>query len=146
MNKTIPMIFVCSYLVGHIAPDATAEQVNAAIKKNQEWAEMYCWYVAKKGGNPYAPHLLMTRFLDDTKPEDRELGIALGMATLERCDELWFFLRDGEEPSRGMKKEIERAKELGIIICRVDPAKVEALYAEAYGMGEVIHNDIHICG
>lgn len=139
------LIFVCSPLVGNLPSDATEDEILRTIERNQEWAEMFCWYTAKQGHDPYAPHLLCTRFLDDTKPEDRELGIQIGLRMLRRCAEVWVFLREGDVPSRGMRREIALAESLGIPVRYIDPEVVAAAYAEAYGMGEANDGPIHIC-
>ena len=60
---------------------------------------------------PFALHLLFTRFLDDLKPEERELGCRMGLEVLEKCDELWVM---GPRISEGMAAEIEYAERLGI--------------------------------
>lgn len=64
----------------------------------------------------FAPHLLYTRILDDTRPEERRVGIEMGLAVLARCDELWAF---GEHISAGMRKEMEAAWHLGIPVYRM---------------------------
>ena len=53
-----PLIFVCSPYWG---------DVNAHVK----CAHRYCRYVVKQGGIPFAPHLLFTQFLDDSKASER---------------------------------------------------------------------------
>ena len=58
---------------------------------------------------PIAPHVYFTQFLEDTIPTERSLGLAAGIALLDMCDEIWVFGLDN--PSEGMKGEIEYAKE-----------------------------------
>jgi hypothetical protein len=60
-----------------------------------------------------APHLLFPQFLDEFDPEQRERGLAFGIALLDKCDELWVC---GDVISRGMAAEIEEAKNIGIPI------------------------------
>lgn len=50
--------------------------------------------------------------LDDTNPEQRTLGLRLGLRLLEACDELWVF---GKHVSSGMASEIAHAKNLRIV-------------------------------
>jgi len=53
------------------------------------------------------------QFLKEEDPDERDLGIRLGLEQLVMCDELWVF---GEEISQGMSKEISFAEERGIPI------------------------------
>lgn len=92
-----PLIFVCSPYRG---------DVNAHVK----CARRHCRYVVKQGGIPFAPHLLFTQFLDDSKASERRKGMLMGAEMLKLCDELWVF----GEPSAGMQTEIDLAKCLGI--------------------------------
>ena len=85
-------------------------------------ARQYCKYVTNRGLIPYAPHLLFTQFMDDTIPEERAAGMAMGKEMLKRCDELWVF---GETISEGMAAEIELAKELGIPIRCISSEEVQ---------------------
>lgn len=60
---------------------------------------------------PLVPHLLFPQFLNDKDPEQRILGITLGVEQMKVCDEVWIF---GGHISNGMAFELEKAKELGI--------------------------------
>jgi len=62
---------------------------------------------------PVAPYLGSLQYLDDTKPESRQLGINANLETLRRgfVDELWLF---GDRISPGMKEEVFLCFELGI--------------------------------
>lgn len=62
---------------------------------------------------PIAPHIYFTQFLDDDDPQERRLGLDMGLELLKLCSELWVF---GNRLSEGMKGEIENAKRLGIPI------------------------------
>ena len=78
---------------------------------NIEKAKRYARSVADLGCFPLAPHLLLTRFLDDTIPAERELGLQLGLEALAKADVLWAF---GEYLSGGMREEIRRAAAMAI--------------------------------
>ena len=52
---------------------------------------------------------IFTQFLDDTKPEERTAGMDMGLSLLAMCDELWVY--GIENPSEGMRNEIEYAKQ-----------------------------------
>lgn len=92
-------IFVCSPLRG---------DYEANIKKAQE----YCKFIIKEFHfAPFAPHALYTAFLDDSIPEERELGLNAGIAFLLSCDEVWVF---GDTITEGMKLEINIADRYSI--------------------------------
>lgn len=91
-----PLIFVCSPYSGD-------------VETNVWCAECYCHFVYEQNGIPFAPHLLFTHFLDDTREADREAGITMGIEILKLCDELWAF----DEPTTGMRHELAAAKALG---------------------------------
>lgn len=122
-------IFVCSPLRG----DYTGNTLRA---------RGYCAEVAEMGHIPYAPHLLFPQFLDDTLPEQRERGIAMGLAELALCDELWAWVPPSGS-SEGMAAEIDAARELGLparVINVPEPehwstrsSDVDALRAELQG-------------
>ena len=78
------------------------------IEANVQAARSYCRRVVDEGYMPIASHLLYPQFLDDSKPEERELGLLFGLALLKLCDEVWVF----GDVSPGVEKEIEEAKQL----------------------------------
>lgn len=92
-----PVVYVCSPLSGD-------------IPGNQEKARRYCRSTVEHGAIPLAPHLLFPQFMDDSKAEERSLAMFMDMVLLTKCAELWVF---GENPSSGMKLEIEKAKRKG---------------------------------
>lgn len=63
---------------------------------------------------PIAPHVYCTQFLNDMNPDERAVGMEMGIALLDMCDELWAY--GMENPSEGMQREIEYATEHGITI------------------------------
>ena len=87
------------------------------VEKNIEYAKAACRMVMDSGHAFFAPHLLYPSFLDDTVPEERKLGMDMGLAALEKCDELWAF---GPRISAGMAAEIEHAERLGIPVRRME--------------------------
>ena len=58
-------------------------------KKNIEQAAKYCENACSLGVLAFAPHLYFTQFYNDTIPEQREKGLEMGLAMLEKCEELW---------------------------------------------------------
>lgn len=82
-------------------------------KQNTLNVRKYCAFAVKAGYIPFAPHLFFVQFLSDSVPEQRELGMFMGMVFLDGCKELWVF---GDRISPGMEREIARAERRGIII------------------------------
>ncbi|PWL53316.1 DUF4406 domain-containing protein [Lacrimispora amygdalina] len=86
------------------------------IEQNTEFARKACRHVMSEGHAFFAPHLLYPQLLDDSKPQERQAGLDMGLAMLPRCDELWCY---GDRISFGMHLEIEEAVRLGIPVRRV---------------------------
>lgn len=86
------------------------------IKQNTENARCYSLQALMEHPDviPIAPHLLFTQYLDDDSPKQRRIGLDAGLGLLSICDELWVYGIDN--PSEGMRAEIELAKELAIPI------------------------------
>lgn len=86
-------------------------------EKNIKQAAEYCEKACSLGVIAFAPHLYFTQFYNDTIAEEREKGLEMGLAMLEKCDELWVM---GIYISQGMRGEIAHAKDLGIPIYQVE--------------------------
>ena len=86
------------------------------IQKNMEFAKRACRHVMNEGHAFFAPHLLCPSLLDDSQPQVRQLGIDMGLAMLEHCDELWCY---GDHISHCMMQEIAEADSLGVPVRRV---------------------------
>lgn len=84
------------------------------MEKNIIKAKGYCREAAELWPDvlPIAPHVYCTQFLDDTNPEERAVGMDMGISLLSMCDEIWVYGIDN--PSEGMKAEIAYAEEHGI--------------------------------
>jgi len=106
-------VFICSPLRPR---KGTPKEQQMELFRNMELASLACRYAVLHGCNPMAPHLLHPAFLDDANPEEREIGIELGMDWLMDCDELWVI---GDRISDGMQKEMEAALDLEIPIIRL---------------------------
>lgn len=98
------LVYICSPYAGD-------------VEINTLRAQRYCRFAAMLGRLPIAPHLLFPRFLDESLPEERALGIECGLALLDRCPEIWVF---GSQISSGMAAEIEKAKRRNLVIRRFD--------------------------
>ena len=86
------------------------------IEQNTEYARRACRHVMNEGHAFFAPHLLYPQLLDDSKPQERQAGLDMGLAMLPRCAELWCY---GDRISYGMHLEIEEAVKIGIPVRRV---------------------------
>jgi len=93
-------VFICSPYKGN-------------VEQNTRNAQKYARKAALMGLSPIVPHLLFPQFLKEEAPDERELGIRLGLEQLAMCDEIWVF---GDEISEGMSKEMRYAEEQGIPI------------------------------
>lgn len=78
------------------------------IQANKRKAKQYCKIACKAGYIPIAPHLYFTRFLKDSKPDERELGMQIGIELLKECKEVWAC---GGHISAGMRAELTVAKQ-----------------------------------
>ena len=85
---------------------------------------------ATRGDSPYASHLMLTTALDDSIPEDRELGIALGLAWRRKADMRIFYI------DRGWSGGMKAAREL---------YERERLPYEIRKLGAIITGWIHEC-
>ncbi len=94
------------YVASPLAP-----YLGSGFDMNIEKAKRYARSVADLGHFPLTPHLLLTRFLDDSNPAEREMGLQLGLEALTKADALWIF---GEYLSGGMREEIKRAAAMAI--------------------------------
>lgn len=61
----------------------------------------------EKNAIPFAPHLLLPQYMEDSDPQQRELAMFMNMVFLGKCNELWVF---GGHHSEGMQQEIAKAK------------------------------------
>ncbi|MCC8049579.1 MAG: hypothetical protein LIP10_02835 [Clostridiales bacterium] len=86
------------------------------MEKNITRAQGYCREVADLWPDviPIAPHVYCTQFYDESMPEERAAGMEIGLALLNICDEIWVY--GMANPSEGMVREIDFAKEHGIPI------------------------------
>lgn len=71
------------------------------IIRNKEYLHLCVLDCLRRGESPYASHGFFTQFLDDTVPEQRELGIKAGLEWARVADKVVFYLDYGWSP--GMK-------------------------------------------
>ena len=94
------LVFICSPYAGD-------------IQGNTMRAKRYGRFAVSKNTIPVIPILMYPQFLEDDDPDDRKLGLEMGLVLLERCREVWVF---GERISNGMREEIDKAKKLQKVI------------------------------
>ena len=87
-----------------------ASAYSGDIESNTKKAKIYCRFAALEGNAPIAPHLFLPSFISEET--ERELALAIDMAILAYCSELWAF----GKPTAGMAREITAAREQGIRI------------------------------
>lgn len=98
------MVYIASPLRG---------DYNTNIKNAVE----YCRLASEQGILPMAPHIIFSQWCNDSVPELREQGLALGLALLSKSEELWVM---GTQISEGMRGEIAFATEHGIPIFYIE--------------------------
>lgn len=109
------LVYVCS----PCRPTSDHQSIQKLEKaRNMALAKIGCLKVVEKDGIPVAPHLYFTQFLNDETPEEREIGMALGLDILDYCDELWVFTNG--VISDGMMTEIKEAADLEIPVRMFD--------------------------
>lgn len=85
-----------------------------AVEHNVEYAKRCALDSLKRGEAPMLSHLLYTQFLDDSVPEERELGIAAGLAWRRVAEKSVVYTDLGI--SQGMEYGIMAAKNAGLPI------------------------------
>lgn len=108
--KRKKFVYICSPCKGH---DGNREH-------NIIMAQEYCRLTMQIWPDvvPLAPHVYFTQFLDDSCKHERIMGMDAGIALLSLCSELWVF--GMKNPSEGMKREIEYAREHDIAVIDAD--------------------------
>lgn len=107
-----PIVYICSPYKGD-------------VKTNVKNARSYSRFAVDMGAIPLAPHLLMTQYLNDDIPSEREIALAHGLALLRLCSQMWVFASGGI--SSGMASEIEFAKKHDIRMRYFDATCKEVL-------------------
>lgn len=110
-----------------------ASPLSGDVEQNLQFARQACRYAISEGAVPFAPHLLYTQMLDDSSPEERQLGIDMGSRMLKLCDELWLC---GDRISPGMADEKALAERLGIPMRSVSAEEIQSMdFSHTEGMG-----------
>ena len=106
------LVYLCSPLRGN-------------YEENMKRVTEYCKTASELGVITFAPHLYFTQFYRDTIPEEREKGLQLGLAMLDKCEELWVM---GNRITQGMASEIAYAKEHHIPIFEIEHPEEKEFY------------------
>lgn len=91
------------------------------VEENVKRAQNMCQKAIDAGGNPLAPHLYYPQFLNDDCPDERELGLNLGIQLIKKCDVVYVAVTE-KGLTAGMKAEIVEARRCRLdIMFRIDP-------------------------
>ena len=114
------------------------------VEKNVAFAKAACRYAMEQEYTPMAVHLLYPQFLDDSNPQERASGLAMGHQVLSVCDELWVC---GDRISSGMESEIQEAKRMGIPIRKITEEQIlgGSVMSKKYGVWAV-RSANSVCG
>lgn len=100
----------------------------AELDRNIDYAQQLTRQALEAGLAPITPHLYMTQCMDDKKPEERERGMAAGLALLKGCDFVVAGVKYGI--TEGMDREIHTANMLGIAVIDASQIKAYMQYEE----------------
>lgn len=133
-------VFICSPYAPISADPVERKQEQ---EKNREMALDASFYAVLDGNVPFTPHLYFPQFLDDDDPDQRDVGMLMGLMWLRECDEIWVI---GKRISEGMKEEIGQAQNWGIpvkhfVYCRTPE---ERLY-DAIFFPDVVFHEMNWC-
>ncbi len=92
------------------------------VQNNIYNAMLYARYtLCECGATPVVPHIY-AKLLDDSIPEQRELGMRAGRSLIWFCDELWVF---GDRRTKGMREEIAWCKLINIPVRYIQDNKIQ---------------------
>ena len=101
-------VYICAPLAGD-------------VQGNLEKAKRYSEYALRCGAAPVTPHFYAL-CLDDSIPEEREMGMAAGLSLLWFCDAVGVF---GDQTTDGMRPETKLAHNLNIRFRLIKPHEIE---------------------
>ena len=84
------------------------------VEKNLKYARAAITNCIQRGEAPFASHLFYTQVLDNKSPQDRELGIWLGVNWMQVAHAVVIYTDLGI--SSGMERGIKEAKRIGLSI------------------------------
>ena len=86
--------------------------IDANIRRAIDYAEA----IYKLGYIPITPHVLFSFIKNEESEDDRKWAVKADLEILKMCDVLFIC---GDKVTRGMKKEIQFAKKIGLQIKRI---------------------------
>jgi hypothetical protein len=95
------------------------------------FAQILCRKLARAGYAVFASHLFAPSFLDEDVPGDRDCGIRISQAWIERSDAL--FIWDVWGISTGMKEEIAHAERHNAEVLRFESLPMIAFHYASRG-------------
>ena len=102
------LVYVCSPL-----SDSTRE----GMEKNMKKAAYYAALIKEQFGHrAIAPHSFLPEYLDDNILQEREVALAFGLSVIRIAKAV---VVCGDRISKGMKAEMEKAKEWDIPVYRL---------------------------
>ena len=104
-KRNSPTVYICSPYRGNTRRNIEYAQTIVKAALAREWA-------------PICPHLYLPQVLDDSKQEERERALRVGLDLLNGCDFIVVGNRYGI--SEGMKAEIDEARRLRLLIYYTD--------------------------
>jgi hypothetical protein len=113
----------------------------AEFTENVADAARYCAIAARAGIAPIAPYVCLDlgdAFHDDN-PHDRNLGLAIDLLALDRCDEIWLC---GPVLSRGMSIELDHAKTIHLRSRRFETLEAAAEWTAGINARETILREL----
>ena len=96
------------------------------VEGNLEKAKRYSEFALRCGAAPVTPHFYAL-CLDDSIPEEREMGMAAGLSLLWFCDEVWVF---GDQTTDGMRVEIKLANNLNIKVKTIKEHEIKKVIGD----------------
>ena len=104
------------------------------VKKNLNRVRNYTRYALMCGMAPVVPHFYAL-CLNDTIPNEREIGMAAGLSLLWFCDEMWIF---GDEITAGMTEEIQFCKTLNVKTRKIRESEINKVLGGKIHEKEII--------
>lgn len=80
----------------------------SGMEFNRKVARYFCRQIVLEGKIPVAPHLFYTQFLDESRNDERQIGLDIGIKELREADEFLLIIIGGRI-SEGMRREICQA-------------------------------------
>jgi hypothetical protein len=90
----------------------------AELDRNIDYAQEITRKALLAGYAPITPHLYLTQCLNESIPEERDIGMAAGLNLMKQCDFVVVGIRYGV--SEGMERELQEAERLKLDIVNYD--------------------------